>query len=229
MTRNKVCEQVAGRSTRCLACAKAKQSCKYLISAASATGEQVGPVLDAAEKSDADEDGEGDEEEEEPPVKKTSPIATVIRKMTSPLRNLGKRKTAELSPGSVQERDAEPDARVRSRAAPSIHSIETPEPSRGSSFYSSAMPPPSTVVSSQNPYRDEFYIRRLETDLQSAREDNAMMNRRLRDSYEDLSTLTRRYESKESLLYEEISTLKAQLRGGSSRGGRGAGSSSGRY
>ena len=54
-----------------------------------------------------------------------------------------------------------------------------------------------------------------------------MMNRCLRDSYKDFNMLTRRYELRESLLFEEIASLKVQVCEGSSRGGRGAGSLSG--
>jgi hypothetical protein len=194
----------------------------------------VGPIRDAAEESSEEEEREGEEEEEEEEeeevsAKPKSPIVRAFKKLTSPLKSLGKRKTTELSPKSQQEREAESSRRARGRSSPSVQSIEAPEPARsGSSFYSVAMPPPSTISSSHQTVYDPFYVRRLENDLRESKEDLNIVSRRLRESQEDIGVLLRRQGSRESLMLEEIAALKARLGEGSSgRGGR-AGSSSGR-
>ena len=236
-----MCDQVVGRSTRCNSCVKAKQSCKFLIAEASGQtkGREVGPIRDAAEKSPEieEEDDEEEEEEEEEERQASSPIARALKKIASPLRALGKRKTTELSPKSVQERDADSSQRARLRRSPSNVSVEVPVPSRSASSF--VMPPPSTISAvSGGPY-DPFYVRRLENELRESKEDLAIMGRRFRESQEDIGILLRRHASKESLLFEEIAALKGEYgesslsrRGGargSSEGYGKAGSSSGRY
>lgn len=220
-----------------MGCKKAKQSCQYLIAGASAGArETVGPIRDAAEDSseeeEEEEDGEGEEEEEEEErPKASSPIARAFKKLASPLKGLGKRKTTELSPKSVQEREADSSQRARVRRSPSNVSIEVPVVSRSASSF--AMPPPSTSSGVYSSVHDPFYVRRLENDLRESREDLTILSRRLTESQEDIGVLLRRHASRESLLKEEIEQLKARLgeggTGSSGRRGGGAGSSSGRY
>ena len=227
---DRICEQVVG-TTRCKVCAKAKQSCNYHISEASQKdkGKQVGRIVDAAEESEEEGD-EGEEEEEEEEKKGPSPIAKAFKKLTSPLKAIGKRKTTELSPGSLKDREAESSERARARHPSPSSSVELPEPSRdSSSFISSTMPPPSNLSGSFHTTYDPFYVRRLENRLQESQEDLTTMR-------EGITKLEQRYASRESLLLEEIAHLKTRLgegegsrRGGSSGGRGGVGSSSGRF
>ena len=155
---DKICEQVVG-TTRCKVCAKAKQSCNYHISEVSKKdkGKQVGQVLDAAEESEA----EGDEEEEEEEEEKAgaSPIIKVFKKLTSPLKAIGKRKATQLSPGSLKDREAESSERARGHPPSPSSAIELPEPSRdSSSLLSTAMPLPSSVYSGSSTTFDLFYV-----------------------------------------------------------------------
>jgi hypothetical protein len=217
-----VCEQVAG-TIRCVVCSKAKQSCLYHLSDAGVKGNVVAPLRDAAEESpgeEEEEDEEEEEEEEEKEKKGPSPLVKVFRKVTSPLKTIGKRKATELSHKSVLDREAEPSQRARERPPSTSSSADLPDPSMGSSsFYSNTMPPPPLTGSTGLGIpSDPFYVRRLEV--------------RLRESQEDITTLLRRHESRESLLLEEIAMLKDRLGEGSVSGsGRrgGAGGSSGRY
>lgn len=220
-------------------CSKAKQSCKFLIAEASSQTKQklVGPIRDAAEDSPEDEEEEeegdeaGEEEEGEKQPKASSPIARAFKKLASPLKNLGKRKTTELSPQSVKEREVESSQRAWRRRSPSNASVEVPVPSRSASSF--AMPPPSITSGVYSSAEDPFYVRRLENDLRESREDLTILSRRLAESQEDIGVLLRRHASRESLLKEEVASLRARLgeggSGGSGRRGGGAGSSSGRY
>lgn len=183
-------------------------------------GETVGKILDAAEESDPEDEEEEQAEEEQ--KKATSPVIKVLRNITSPLKSIGKRKTTKLSPGTVQEREAESSQRARGRQPSPSPSVEVPEVHQSpSSFYSATMPPPSSISSHRGDHYDPFYVRTLENEL--------------RESQEDLNIVLRRQESKESLLREEIASLKARLGEGSSgvsrssEKRRGAGGSSGRH
>jgi hypothetical protein len=183
-------------------------------------GKAVGKVVDAAEESEPE--NEEEEEAQEEQKKTTSPVVKAFQKITSPLRGIGKRKTTELSPGTIQDREAESSQRARGRQPSPSPSVEVPEVHRGtSSFYSATMPPPSSISSRRGDYTDPFYVRTLENEL--------------RESQEDLNIVLRRQESRESLLREEIATLKARLGEGSSgvsrssEKRRGAGGSSGRH
>ena len=199
---DKICEQVVG-TTRCKVCAKAKQSCNYHISEASQKdkGKQVGKILDAAEESKE----EGDEEEEEEEKKGPSPIVKVFKKITSPLKAIGKRKATELSPGSLKDREAESSQRAHARQPSPSSCVELPEPSRdSSSFISSTMPPPSNLSGSFHTTYDPFYVRRLENCLQESQEDLTTMR-------EGIIKLEQRYALRESLLLEEIAHLKTRL------------------
>ena len=94
------------------------------------------------------------------------------------------------------------------------------------------MPPPSSVYGDSSATFDPFYVRQMENDLWASQEDLAIVTRRWRESQEDIETLLRRHELRESLLREEIAMLKARLGEGSSEGsGRcgGVGRSSGRH
>jgi len=206
----------------------------------------VGPIRDAAEDSSNEEEEEEEEEEEdaeedegevEKESKKKSPLVRAFNKIAAPLKALGKRTTTELSPKSIQDREAEPSQRARRRRSPSHASVEDPFPSRAASSFT--MPPPSTTSGASGALYDSFYVRGLENELRESKEDLHIMARRYRESQEDIGTLMRRHASKESLLREEIEVLKARYgessssrRGeaGSSSGRRGGGgSSSGRY
>jgi hypothetical protein len=229
---------------RCVVCANARKTCEYVHSAGGATGKkrQVGPIVDAAEASEGEEEEEEAEEEEEEkeaveqkkPEKAASPVIRVMRKIVSPLKGIGKRQTNELSPGSVKDREAESSQRTRSRHHSPPESVEVPIASRVPSPYHSSMAPPSSIYTGARSSDDPFYVRRIENELRESKEDLAILARRLQDSREDLGVVLRRHQSKESLLLEEIASLKAKLgegssgRGGSSGRRRGAGSASGR-
>jgi hypothetical protein len=221
-------------------CAGARQACKFFISeAVTPRKNPVGPLRDAAEVSESEEGQEEREEEETPGPKPSdskgkSVMKKVFNKLASPLQNLGKRKTTELSPGSIQERQVEPSERARGRPPSPSLSLEVPIHSASSPYSSSAMPPPSTTsypASSSDP----FFVRSLEYQLRESQEDLAILSRRYRESQEDINLLLRRQESRDSLLREEIATLKARLGEGSSgvsrssEKRRGAGGSSGRH
>ena len=243
LARNVVCQQLAG-TVRCLVCSKARKTCEYLHSAEGAKGKarEVGPVLDAAEESEGeeeeeeDEDEEGEEAAEEPdkPEKTHSPAIRVLRRIVSPLKSIGKRQTTDLSPGSVKDREAESSQRSRTRHHSPEESLEVPIVSRFSSPYHTTMPPPSSTYSGAHTSEDHFFVRRLENDLRASREDLSVVTRRWRESQEDLGMLVRRHQANESLLLEEIASLKARLgegssgRGGSSGRRGGAGSAAGR-
>ena len=146
---------------------------------------------------------------------------------------MGKRKTTELSPRSVQEREASTSQKTRARAGSPTPSLEVPIFSREPSFSpSSAMPPPSSIYSHGSAPYDPFYVRSLEDDLRASREDLSILARRYNDSLEDITRLVRRQKSRESLLQDEIAALKTRLGEGSSRGSSGrrgsAGGSSGK-
>jgi hypothetical protein len=230
---NKVCNQVVGAATRCIPCKTAHQACQYLISgAADVRGEKVGKIIDAAEESDEEsEEQEVEEvEEEEESTKKTSPIVSALKKIASPLRNLGKRKPTELSPKTIDDRDSEASERARARTMAVRQSPELGDyPESSASLPLSAMPPPSSISGSSGPPLRDFYTRRLEIDLQAAREYNTLLSRRLRDSQEDLHAALARHESRESLLTEEVLYLRgiasdnqsqSSSRGGGRRGAR---------
>lgn len=210
----------------------AHQACQYLISgAADARGEKVGKIVDAGEESDEESEEQDVEEieDEEESLKKASPIVSVLKKIASPLRSLGKRKPTELSPKAIEDRESEASDRARARTMPSRQSPELGDHSGSSSSLPlSTMPPPSTISATSGPLRD-FYTRRLEIDLQAAREYNQLLSRRLRDSQEDLQAALARHESRESLLVEEVLYLRgvagesqsgSSSRGGSQRGAR---------
>jgi len=233
-----VCEQAEG-TVRCVVCSKAKQACLYHMSDAGGKGKAVAPLRDAAEESSEEEEEEEEEVVEKEKEKKgSSPLVNALKKITSPLKAIGKRKTTELSPGSVKDREAESSERARARKPSPSSSFDIPEPSHGSSsFYSVTMPPPPSIISTglgNSP--DPFYVRRLENSLRESQEDLTTMR-------QGVTKLEQRYASRESLLLEEIALLKANIaerdaasqsgkRGaaGSSSGRRGGtGSSSGKY
>lgn len=187
----------------------------------------VGPIRDAADDSSSEEEeeeedeeveAEEDEGEAEKKGKKKSSLVRAFNKIASPLKSLGKRSTTELSPKSIQDRDAEASQRARRRRSPSQASVEA----------SFIMPPPSAISGISGSSQDPFYVRRLESDLRESKEDLFILTRRLRESQEDFGTLLRRQESRESMLKEEIEMLRARLGEGSSGVRGGAGSSSGR-
>src|SRR5208282_2327085 len=100
-----------------MGCVKAKQACNYYISQGNLQGsrERVGPIRATEEESEEEQEGEREEEEEEEEEKpKTvSPVVKVFRKLATPLKSLRKRKTTELSPGTVKEYETEASHRAR--------------------------------------------------------------------------------------------------------------------
>jgi hypothetical protein len=158
------------------------------------------------------------------------PIIKVFKKITSPLKAIGKHKATELSPGSLKDWEAESSERACGRQPSPSSSVELPEPfHNSSSLIFAAMPLPSNFSGSFNTTYDSFYMRRLENRLQESQEDLTTMR-------EGINKLEQRYASRESLLLEEIAHLKTRLgegessrRGGSSGGHGGAGSFSGRF
>lgn len=219
--RNTVCEQAAGRSTRCQVCKDARQACTYR-DAQSSGGivEKVGPVLDAAEESEEETNAREVEiaDEGEQSKTKSSPIVSALKKITSPLKKLGKRKPAELSPKAIEERESESSERAHSRFTAQRQSPELGGLfGSSSSLPSSNMPPPSSVPTTPGfagrevygaSRQTDFYTRRLEVDLQSSQDYVNLLVRRLRESQEDLQSVLAAHESRESLLLEEVQYLR---------------------
>lgn len=171
---------VAEGSSRCQRCLKGKKGCHFPVE-----GEVDLPVA----------------------VSK-SPVASIKKFISSPIKSLRKRKEADLSPESQKEKAATSSTAIRTRK-------DSPSPELGGDAVSIvSMPPPSSIITSRSGSSsaryffpsDDYRVQLLQTAL--------------RESQEDLTIAQDRFASKESLYLGRIAALESQMgkRGSSSKG-----------
>lgn len=150
--------------------------------------------------------GEEGEEEEAAAVSK-SPVASIKKFISSPLKSLRKRKEADLSPESQKEKVASSSAANRARK-------DSPSPELGGEDYSSVAMPPPSIISSRSAASSRLYFPTDDYRVQ-------MLQAALRESQEDLTLVQDRFASRESLYLSRIAELESQMgKGGSSSKGR---------
>jgi hypothetical protein len=187
-------------NAKCHWCLKGKKGCKF-------------PV-------EEEEGLENAEDVEEAPAVSKSPVASLKKLISSPLRSLRKRKETDLSPELQKEKAATSSIAVHAkRESPSPELLEfglqvsmPPSSMISSRSQDLSMPPPSMIssrsqVSSSSRlfFPSEDYRVRL---LQTA----------LHESEEDLNTAQDRFASRESLYLDQIAALEKQVgKGGPSR------------
>lgn len=160
--------------------------------------------------SEAAED-EGVESASASPTKPQS----LASKLLSPIRSLRKRKTADLSPESVEAKEASSSSsKIRRKDSSSDNSVQiVPPPPRSQASIYSTMPPPSLVSRGSN----------ISFSTQSAADDFEvqLLRQQLQESQEDLNLARRRWETREALYQSQIAELKSQAgRGRVRRGSR---------
>ena len=180
------------------------------------------------------EEEEEEEEVEEPEVEETTPqkpskAKEFVKKLVSPLRQLGgKRRTEDLSPETVQEREAAAaKAALRHKVSSEASVVESrqPGPSVDPSLYGSG--PPSTIFSMESAGRSYSqssavgppFMRMPYPATPSRPPANIspyayqLLEHSLRASQEDLRAAHERFASRESLLLEQITDLEHRLAG----------------
>jgi hypothetical protein len=180
-------------NAKCHRCLKGKKGCKF-------------PV-------EEEEGLENAEDVEEAPAVSKSPVASLKKLISSPLRSLRKRKETDLSPESQKEKAATSSIAVRARReSPSPELLE---------FRSQVSMPPSSMMSSRSQDLSMLPPSMISSRSQVSSSSHLffpsedyrvrLLQTALHKSKEDLNTARDCFASQESLYLDQIAALEKQV------------------